>query len=198
MPITNIIDEIDLYLSRLREARAILLAGRGQAPHISGTDQKRKASVKSTEIAGPIQTSATRGRSRPVRSSADVAPRKGVGADISPANASNEPSYMEQTAAAEPKTSAPMTINRVVTRHRSRLIRSGRTRSGQSGASPLKPAIALARPTSGIVVVPPEQVERERDQAKQSVAVMKPRSFASTLGGRSAFEALFKVTNPEK
>lgn len=198
MAIANIIDEIDLYLSRLREVRAILLEGGNQPPHIGGTDRKRKVSVNSTKIAGPSKPSATRGRSRSIRSSADLAPRERVGANISLPNASTESSHMEQTAAAEPKRSEPVSVNRVVARHRSRSTRSVRIRLGQSDTNSLKPAIALVRPTSEIVVVSAEQVQRERKKAKQSVAVMKPRPFASVLGGRSAFEALFKDTNSER
>lgn len=198
MAITEIVDEIDLYLTRLRKAREILLEGRNQRHHISGTDRKWKVSVGSTKIAGSIQRSATRGRSRSTRISVEPAPGKLVGAKVYFPNGSTESPHVEQTAAAEPVTSELVPINRVVARHRSTSTRSVRRRVVQSVASSSKPAIAFARPTSEIVVVSAEQVRREREQAMHSAAVMKRRPFASGLGGRSAFEALFKDRNVEE
>ena len=55
-----------------------------------------------------------------------------------------------------------------------------------------KPAIALAGPRGAkIVVVPAEQVRREREQAAQP-KVQRPRVLGAGLTGRLAFEALFK------
>ena len=54
-----------------------------------------------------------------------------------------------------------------------------------------KPAIALAGPMSSkIVVVSPEQVQREREAARP--VVRPPRLPGTGLTGRQAFEALFK------
>lgn len=55
-----------------------------------------------------------------------------------------------------------------------------------------KPAIALAGPQGAkIVVVPADQVRRERERASQP-EVRRPRGPAPGLTGRLAFEALFK------
>jgi hypothetical protein len=69
-----------------------------------------------------------------------------------------------------------------------------RTPKSNPGTKPdgPKPAIALASPAGAkIVVVPAEQVRRERDQAAQP-EVRRPRVPASGRTGRLAFEALFK------
>jgi hypothetical protein len=75
-------------------------------------------------------------------------------------------------------------------------IRSVRLRTSKSkaGTTPdaAKPAIALAGPAGAkIVVVPAEQVRRERERAAQP-EVRRPRVPSSGLTGRLAFEALFK------
>jgi hypothetical protein len=69
-----------------------------------------------------------------------------------------------------------------------------RTPKSNPGIKPdaTKPAIALAGPAGArIVVVPAEQVRREREQAAQP-KVQRPRVLGTGLTGRLAFEALFK------
>lgn len=68
--------------------------------------------------------------------------------------------------------------------------------SGEAG----KPAIALSSSMNRIVVVAPEQLQRERDRGQTvAAAVQRPRVPSTGLTGRLAFEALFKDTiDPSK
>jgi len=70
-------------------------------------------------------------------------------------------------------------------------LRTSKSNSGTK-LDAAKPAIALAGAAGAkIVVVPAEQVRREREQAARP-EVRRPRVPASGLTGRLAFEALFK------
>ena len=87
-------------------------------------------------------------------------------------------------------------IKRLPSKRSRTSIRSVRHRTPKSnaGATPdaAKPAIALAAPRGAkIVVVPAEQVRRDRERAAQP-EVQRPRVPSSGLTGRLAFEALFK------
>lgn len=115
-----------------------------------------------------------------------------------PGPATSPVSHLEQPAIAQPGPSIPQSfvIKRLPSKGSRTSIRSVRHRTPKSnaGAKPddPKPAIALAGPTNAkIVVVPAEQVRREREQAAQP-EVRRPRVPASGLTGRLAFEALFK------
>jgi hypothetical protein len=115
-----------------------------------------------------------------------------------PNSATHDASHLEQPAIAQPERVIPQSVvvKRLFSKAPSTSIRSVRHRTSKSNASTkpnaAKPAIALAGSAGAkIVVVPAEQVRREREQAAHP-EVRRPRVPASGLTGRLAFEALFK------
>jgi hypothetical protein len=200
MPITEIINEIDAYLSRLRQARELLLGQRTEAALKRLPRRKRKIAPAKADRASSRSRRTTKNKSRsdhPV-----VHLKRGTeGAEISaqvPISATQHASNLEHPPIAQPEGAIPehVVVKRFPPKAQNTLIRSVRHRTTKSnpGTKPdaAKPAIALAGPAGAkIVVVPAEQVRREREQAAQP-EVRRPRVPASGLTGRLAFEALFK------
>jgi len=200
MPSHDIIDEIDAYLSRLRQAREFLLDRRTEAPPQRVPRRKRKATPKRTQPASSRTRRAAKNKSR---SSHPVAHLKKEGERIEinaqvPSSVTQSVSHFEQPAIAPPEPSIPQSV--VITRIPSKGFRTSissvrlRTSKSNPGIKPdaAKPAIALAGAAGAkIVVVPADQVRREREQAARP-EVRRPRVPASSLTGRLAFEALFK------
>jgi hypothetical protein len=204
MPMLDIINQIDAYLSSLGLARELLsksLAG----PQRKGVVKKRKKAKKT----GPVVSTKSRVRTTS-RAKILTAPR--TGAKTRKASVANIPgSPAPQVEALAP---LPMAISRTVPESlrlpnvdRVRLpyrgprsaIRPSHTRNSKASEptpraslGSAKPAIALAGPVnSKIVVVSAEQARRDRERAVPSE--IQPRSIlGSGLTGRPAFEALFR------
>ena len=200
MPLDGIIDEIDAYLSRLRQARELLLDQRTEAPQKGVPRRKRKVAPREADPASSRGRRADKNKSRSNHSAAHLnkgTERVEISAQV-PISATQHASDLEQAAVPPPERAIPQSVvvKRFPSKALSTSIRSVRHRTPKSnaGAKPdaAKPAIALAGPGGAkIVVVPAEQVRREREQAAQP-EVRRPRVPASGLTGRLAFEALFK------
>ena len=200
MSITEIINEIDAYVVRLRNARDLLLAPMTEARRKGDLCRKRavvankkgrlpssKAQILEDELGfdrtvTPMATPRQQVDS-PSRVHSFVAPqaaatRKPPGAV--PAHATEQDARVERIPAPNRKISSTRTKRRPVMK-----------RAFGTALEYSKPAIALAgRVHSKIVVVSAEQAQRERVRAAQP-AVRHPRVPANGLTGRAAFEALF-------
>lgn len=199
MPIAEIIAEIDAYLSRLRQARELLLDTKAESPQKRITLNKEKITNRQ---ARPYTSKRRIVESNP-RSNHAIAQRgvKRVDTDIhvhAPDAVDQHTSVSEQPVVAQPERTTEHTIvvTKVPARRRFSSIKTKRSRAAEPepGTKPdaLKPAIALAGPSNTkIVVVSAEQMQREREQARHS-EVQRPRTPASGLSGRRAFEALFR------
>jgi hypothetical protein len=200
MPITEIINEIDAHLSRLRQARELLLDQKTEAPQKRLPRRKRKITPRQADQASFRRHRDGKNKSRsnhPVAHLKKNAERVDVNAKV-PSSVTQQVAHSENPAITGPERIIPQSvvIKRLPSKGSRTSIRSMRHRTPKSnpGATPdsAKPAIALAGPREAkIVVVPAEQVRREREQAAQP-EVRRPRVPASGLTGRLAFEALFK------
>ena len=199
MPITEIIHEIDAYLSRLRQARELLSARLPKVPQAKSPRHRRKTQVRPADTAASTTIRVSRNKNRSNRSVAHRKGQKGLG------DASNQISSvvlpqtanMEQSVKTEPERIIPQTIaiTRLPASRRARSFRSygprPAKRPSRTAPESAQPAIALAGQTNTrIVVVSADQVQRERAQAASPV-VRRPRIATSGLTGRLAFEALF-------
>lgn len=200
MPITEILNEIDACLSRLRQARELLLDQRTEAPPKRVPRRKRKANPKRVDPASSRTRRADKKKSRPNHPVAHLkrGPKRVEITPQVPSPVTHPVSHLEQPAIAptEPTTPQSDVIKKLPSKRPRTSIRSVRHRTPKSnaGAKPddPKPAIALAGPRGAkIVVVPADQVRRERERAVQP-EVRRLRVPASGLTGRLAFEALFK------
>jgi hypothetical protein len=207
MPIAEIIHDIDVYLSRLRQARELLSGRTTEAPQTAPSQPKKKSRIKRTN---PASSNTRRTGGNKSRSNRPVVHRKGKkrldepAADV-PTAAIAKSGHLEQSATVQPENTTPPTV--AITRlPASRRIRSSRSVGHRTAnqtihtkPAPIPPAIALARPTNArIVVVSADQVQRERAQAAQP-AIRRPRIALSGLSGRRAFEALFAdASDPSK
>ena len=200
MPITEILNEIDACLSRLRQARELLLDRRTEAPPKRVPRRKRKATPKGADPAPSRSRRTNKNKSQSNHPGAHLqkeAKRVEIALRV-PSPVTHPVSHLEQPAVAptEPTIAQNVVIKRLPSKGPRTSIRSVHDRTPKSNAvakpDDPKPAIALAGPASAkIVVVPAEQVRRERERAAQPVA-RRPRVLASGLTGRLAFEALFK------
>ena len=197
MSIAEIVNEIDGYLSCLRQARAVLLEGGAGNSHKSIAGSK-KLSIAPAQPAAPAQRRAGRRGSQPTQLTSDPTPLQ------KPANArvrrskTPPPPLPAETAASEPerKTPQPAAITRIPARRRGDSSRSVRRRVVERpAAATSRPAIALVRPLSNVVVVSAEQAQKQREQSAAPAPVVKPRVPSSGLSGRAAFEALFKESS---
>lgn len=205
MPIPEIIDEIDAYLSRLRQARELLLdistkALQQRAPRITKTANSGQGDPASSN---KRQAAKNKSRSNHAvahlkRGSESVDFRTQVTNSVPPDGADSglpavaQPERIVPQAVVMPPS---VVIKRLPSKGPRASLRSMRLRTPKPTVptpDPAKAAIALAGPVKArIVVVPAEQVRKEREQASQP-EVRKPRVPASGLTGRLAFEALFK------
>jgi hypothetical protein len=199
MPIPEIIDEIDAYLSRLRQARELLLDRNTEAPQKRAPVPNRKADLRQADPASSRRSRTAKNKPRsnhPVANLKIEAERVDVGVQV-PSCVTDNASHSEPAAIAQPE---PIILTNVVTKRLSSKgqrtsIRPMRHRTPKPAAptpDPAKAAIALAGAVnSKIVVVSAEQVQRERERAAHP-QVQRPRAPAFGLTGRLAFEALFK------
>jgi hypothetical protein len=207
MPITEIIHEIDAYLSRLRQARELLSGRMTRVPKEKHAVRKKKAPVKHVK---PASSTPRRVGGNKTRSNRPVAHRKQQQKLGSPATevsgaVSLQTVNKEQLAKVEPERILPqdVVITRLPADRQSRSFRPvGRRTAKQAprtNPGRVQPAIALGGSTNArIVVVSADQVQRERVQAAQPV-VRRQRIAPSGLSGRLAFEALFAdSTDPSK
>src|SRR5215472_12301291 len=194
MPIAEILNEIDAYLSRLHQARELLL----DQPPKKVAHVKRKVTPRRPDPASSRIRRAYKNKSRSNHPAGHL--KRGTKrVEITPqVPVTHSVSDSKQPAIAPPEPAIPQSI--VITRIPSKGFRTSissvrlRTSKSYPGIKPdaAKPAIALAGPAGAkIVVVPAEQVRREREQAARP-KVRRPRVPASGLTGRLAFEALFK------
>jgi hypothetical protein len=199
MPITEIIDEIDAYLSCLRQARELLLDRSTEAPQKRVYRRKRKATPKQADQAPSRsrRTNKNKSQSNPPVAHLKRRAKREVALPV-PSHVTHPASHLGQPPVAPPEPTIPQSvaIKRLPSKGSRTSIRSVRHRASKSNAvtkaDDPKPAIALAAPRGAkIVVVPAEQVRRERERAAQPES-RRPRVPASGLTGRLAFEALFK------
>ena len=189
MPIAEIIDEIDAYLSILHQAREILSGGTTETPQKRALRNKRKSLLERTREA---ILSRRRVEEKDSRSNHAVPPLSAAtnraGTRIQPFNhVTQDAPRPEQETPVAPGHAIPQSIEikRIPARHRTGSIRSLRQKAAKPGSDrkpdAIKPAIALAGPTkTKIIVVSAEQLQRQREQAAQS-AVLGPRLPASGL-----------------
>jgi hypothetical protein len=201
MPITEIIHEIDTYLSRLRQAREVLLGPMAEDAQKRVPPSKGKVLVGQTD---PVLSSRGRVEENRSRSNHRVTDQKretehGDGAAQLSSGVAQESVDSERPATLKPEpertTPRHVLVTRVPARRRNGSVKSAHHPITNSAlrAKPEapKPAIALAGSISGrIVVVSAEQVRLEREAA--CPAVRSPRLPGTGLTGRRAFEALFK------
>lgn len=197
MPISDIVEEIDAYLSRLRKAREVLVDGATEAQQGNTNLRKRKALRARIKPA-----SLTRSRVDENQFQSDSSLR----APKLKTDRSN-PAFPGDLASDVPKPEQRMplpselsiqqkslTIKRVPAKRRLDAVGSTRHRRAKP-ADTMKPAISLAGPVkSKIVVVTAEQVQREREQTARPPA-LRHRLPAQGLSGKLAFEALFKESS---
>jgi hypothetical protein len=207
MPIAEIINEIDAYLSRLRQAREILLDRMTEAPQKKSSRRKRKVLVRQPEIGSSNGRRAEENKSRSSRPFVHPREEKERGGPAAQASSaeSHQTSPAEQSVIVEPGRTLQQSvvITRLPASRRIGSIRSVPHRTAKRAAGTKsdasKPAIALGGPMNNkIVVVPAEQLQEERARAARP-QVRPLRRPAAGLGGRLAFEALFKdETDPSK
>jgi hypothetical protein len=200
MPLEEIITQIDAYLSQLREARELLLDARTEAPPKRVPRPRRKALPRQADPGSSRGLRAGKNKSRSDGLQAHLkrgTERVEISSQV-PGSVMRPVPYLEQAAVAQPERAVPE--NFVIKRLPSKGSRTSIRSMGYKNAKPTagtkpdapKPAIALAGSGGAkIVVVPAEQVRREREQAAQP-EVRRPRVPATGLTGRLAFEALFK------
>jgi hypothetical protein len=207
MPIAEIIDEIDAYLSRLRQARELLLGRMTEGPQGGIPRRRRKVIVRQAAAAFSSRRRADENKPRSNHAVAHlkkVTKRIDASARVRSAVA-HEVSDSEKPAMTEPERTIQQSV---LTRGLPAIepgtsIRSLRRRTAKPAPitkrDKIKPPIALAGSMSSkVVVVSAEQVQREREQAADP-AIRRPRTPSSGLSGRLAFEALFKdETDPSK
>lgn len=196
MSIAEIVSEIDSYLSLLRMARDLLSAPvtearpkrsrrRYKGVELSGKDspshsKTRTRKLKSRPTRRELEPNANRRGLKPVvRLSRAVHPKTAADEEV-PASAAAEiaPQAAGEVLLPPPSSAAP--VQHV--RRRKEIIRKE--------PSVTEPAIALGgAPKDRVVVVPAEEVRRQREEAVRPPVL---RQRVSTYGGRTAFEALFK------
>ena len=197
MSIAEIINEIDAYVVRLRNARDLLLAPMTEAQR--KRDLRRKRAGMANKRGRPLSSAARilEDESRFDRTATPMAtlkqqvdsPSRVRSFVASQAGTTKPPVAVQKLPqdacfvrlpGPDRKTSSTRTSGRPVTK-----------RASDTALEYSKPAIALAgRVHSKIVVVSAEQAQRDRERAAQP-AVQRPRVPAIGLTGRAAFEALF-------
>src|SRR4051794_29320079 len=199
MPIAEIIHEIDAYLSRLRQARELLSSRMTRVPKEKHAVRKKKAPVKHVNPASSTPRRVPGNKTQSNHPVEHLTEQKSLGSLATQVSGAVSVQTVdpEQLAKVEPERTIPqdVVITRLPPSRRNRSLRPVSHRTAQralrTNSGPVQPAIALVGPTNPrIVVVSPDQVQRERAQAAQPV-LQRPRIVSSGLSGRRAFEALF-------
>ncbi len=200
MPIAEIIDEIDAYLSRLRQAREFLLERIREAPQKRAPRRKKKVIVEQASPALSSRRGADENKSQSIHAIAhlkEIAKPTDASAQV-PHSVARAPQIPREPAMIEPERTPQQSV--VMTRLPAKEPRASTRYLRHRTATPplsrepdkVKPPIALAGSMSSkVVVVSAEQVQREREQAARP-AIRPPRTPSSGLTGKLAFEALFK------
>jgi hypothetical protein len=195
MAIADIVQEIDAYIARLRQARDLLAA--------SLTGELRARESYTTKQIASEETAPTLSGKRPsadARSRSKAAERKVEAAERPSDSGSEQLSPVAPQAVEDQQPLiAPTAPVPVETPERAKLA-SPRRRTSSRGVravskanrEPVKPTNALSSSmASKIVAVSAAELQRERERAAQSVAV-RPKVSWTGQTGRLAFEALFK------
>ena len=195
MAIADIVQEIDAYIARLRQARDLLAA--------SLTGELRARESYTTKQIASEETAPTlsgKRRSADARSRSKAAERKVEAAERPSDSGSEQLSPVAPQAVEDQQPLiAPTAPVPVETPERAKLA-SPRRRTSSRGVravskanrEPVKPTNALSSSmASKIVAVSAAELQRERERAAQSVAV-RPKVSWTGQTGRLAFEALFK------
>ena len=199
MPIVEIINEIDAYLSRLRQARELLSGHVPEAGQKSQPRRNRTILVKpaDTAFSSTPRTKENKPRSNPSIAHQNSQKQRGEPDVQVSSDALPQATDTEHSVIARPERTIPegIVIKRIPVRRRIGSVRSMGLRTAKpvvtSRPDAIKPAIALAGPpNTKIVVVSAEQVQRQREQTAHP-PVLRPRMPAAGLSGRTAFEALF-------
>ena len=198
MAIVDILNEIDAYLVRLRHARALL------ARQKDALLQRERRSKSKTKVRKPAPSLANKPRIHETKSRSKPQVMASPPQVQSPVS---QPSKAEGLPVMAPEPAAPQTLNgNMVPVQRLRASLRGVRRlsakpAPSAEADKIKPAIALSGAVNRVVVVSPEQVQRERDRTATAAnaEVRRPRMPSSGRSGRLAFEALFKdAIDPSK
>jgi hypothetical protein len=195
MAIADIVQEIDAYIARLRQARELLAAS------LTGELGARE-SYTTKQIAPELTAPTPSGKRRTAeaRSRSKAAERKVEAAAIPIDPGSEQLSPVAPQAVEEQQPLiAPTAPVPVETPERAKLASPGRRTSSRgvravskANREPVKPTNALSSSmASKIVAVSAAELQRERERAAQSVAV-RPKVSWTGQTGRLAFEALFK------
>ena len=195
MAIADIVQEIDAYIARLRQARDLLAA--------SLTGELRARESYTTKQIASEETAPTlsgKRRSADARSRSKAAERKVEAAERPSDSGSEQLSPVAPQAVEDQQPLiAPTAPVPVETPERAKLASPGRRTSSRgvravskANREPVKPTNALSSSmASKIVAVSAAELQRERERAAQSVAV-RPKVSWTGQTGRLAFEALFK------
>ena len=191
MAITDIINEIDAYLARLREARNLLSASAPQVRHQGAPRVVTTVEVRKRATSAPDTQRVSRKKSRPN----GAVPKEKI------ADKRNEPIAKLRGPVARPAVEPPVvtptdpTPPRAIEKAPSSSPTKSTRRRTTRQTFTRKPAIAataLSGATSSkIVVVSAAEAQRER-QRTATVEAERPRVPATGLNARQAFEALFK------
>jgi len=194
MAITDIVEEIDAYLARLREARNLLStpatkARRQRAPHSATTGEVTKG-VPSAP--GPRRVPQKKSRPKGAVPKEQIADKRNDplaklrGLDARP-TVDHEPTVVVSVAPRPRPGIEKETFSSPIKSTPRRTVRQAFSRKPETA----KPAIALSGAMSSkIVVVSPAEAQRERERA--AAEVKRPPASPVRLNGRQAFEALFK------
>ncbi len=209
MPIAAILDQIDAYLSSLRQARELLSAPMKEVPEpLETSPQKRNTKLKKTSAAASTTPRAPKRKSRLSAPAAERSPVKGRARIHPPSQVSSSlplpvapPDPQPHVEDATPAPAPPANPAPIISTEQPPAPQPPASRRAVRRSSPkpparpsselAKPAIALAGSMhSKIVVVSAEEARKERNRTAPPPAVRRPR--VPSTGGRLAFEALFK------
>ena len=195
MAIADILIEIDAYLLRLHDARALLASVKDTKPKGARRTQKKP------NLRKPDFSMASKPRIREAKSQSKPPM---VPALQLPALVSHQ-GHAERSTAVPAEPAPPDNLNpNVVPIKKLRPSLRGARRGLAKPAliaetDKIKPAIALSGSMNRIVVVSPEQLQRDRTANAVKPEVRRPRVPSTGQSGRLAFEALFKDTiDPSK
>ena len=189
----HIIEEVDVYLAVLHQARELLLSSRKEKP-------ARKIAHDSSH-AGRIHKKFQKSRrqtadKRPDSSQTPEAGRRSSKNLVVRITTPKTPPIVSHSEPTMPMSSSERKlvreiVNKVPAKHRTTFNRFAASRSAKSVRREPKPTTALSHPIrSNIVVIPAEQLRLERERSVKP-AVVRPRVLGSGATGRLAFEALF-------
>ena len=197
MAIADIVQEIDAYIARLRQARDLLaasLTGELRARESYTTKQIASEETAPT-LSGKRRTADARSRSKAAGRKVEAAERPSDSGSeqlspVAPQAVEEQQPLIVPTAPAPVPVENPERAKLALPRRRtgSRGVRA----VSKANREPVKPTNALSSSmASKIVAVSAAELQRERERAAQSVAV-RPKVSWTGQTGRLAFEALFK------